>query len=75
MDIERTLRNVPWVTKDGIDLGRFPIDGVLKQALVIPVRSVLTLALGSPSHSRFKPHSVSCESAIRRSINVSSEVK
>ncbi len=34
MDIKKQLGNVPWITKDGnLDLTRFPIDNVLKQAL------------------------------------------
>jgi hypothetical protein len=34
VDIKKLLGNVPWITKDGdFDLGQFPIDGVLKQAL------------------------------------------
>ncbi len=34
MDIKKQLGNVPWITKDGnFDLGKFPIDNILKQAL------------------------------------------
>ncbi len=34
MDPKKLLGNVPWITKDGnLDMTRFPIDNVLKQAL------------------------------------------
>ena len=34
MDIDKLLKNVPWITKDGhFDPAKYPIDGVLKQAL------------------------------------------
>ena len=34
MDPKKLLGNVPWITKDGnLDLTRFPIDNILKQAL------------------------------------------
>src|SRR5271165_4631786 len=34
MDPKKLLGNVPWITKEGnLDLTRFPIDNVLKQAL------------------------------------------
>jgi hypothetical protein len=34
MDLKKLLGNVPWITKSGdLDLTRFPIDNVLKQAL------------------------------------------
>jgi hypothetical protein len=34
MDLKKLLGNVPWITKNGdLDLTRFPIDNILKQAL------------------------------------------
>jgi hypothetical protein len=34
MDLKKLLGNVPWITNEGnFDLARFPIEGVLKQAL------------------------------------------
>ncbi len=33
MDIDKLIRgSVPWITKDGLDPGKLPIDGVLRQA-------------------------------------------
>src|SRR5438045_1692759 len=34
MDLDKLLKNAPWITKDGhFDPAKYPIDGVLKQAL------------------------------------------
>ena len=33
MDTKKSISNLPWMTKEGFDLAKFPIDSVLKQAL------------------------------------------
>jgi hypothetical protein len=33
MDSHKVIGNAPWLTEDGIDLARFPIDAILAQSL------------------------------------------
>ncbi|MFH1921240.1 MAG: hypothetical protein ABIP48_15340 [Planctomycetota bacterium] len=33
MDTDKAIGNAPWLTEDGIDLARFPIDAILAQSL------------------------------------------
>jgi hypothetical protein len=56
MDSNQLLGKVPWITKGGdLDVGKFPIDGVLQQALdqnAGPFRSGLNMLRCMHSHGR-----------------------
>ena len=56
MDPNELLGKMLWVTKDGeVDLGKFPIDGVLQQALdrsAEPFRSGVNMLRSMQSHGR-----------------------